>query len=341
VAIPRVVRPRGKRLSFDDAPITIGHYKLGQVGLTVTGTPTFDEHLAAGEYARRSYLRAGWWLGDWLRYGDSRTDWADRIEQAQELTGLARQTLLNLRTLARVAPEQRRPDVDPNLYFPVSGLPPDVQEDIIDMAVAFEWGRREVREEVRVRKRAATVQGQATLEGQYRVVLADCPWLYGQAQPSGSSSSRHYKPMTIEELCKLPVRAHVTRDAVLGFWVPAPLLYDDPGPRDVLTAWGFTYKALIVWDKVKGAGGFYTEGSVELFLICTRGACTPDVPRDLPRSVYVERKTEHSTKPAWFRQYLAKHWPEGRRLELFGRTPAEGWTVFGDDARLWHQAVSA
>jgi len=329
-------------LRFDDAPITIaGHYKLGQTGLTVKGKPTFDDHLACGEFLRRAYLRSPWQLADWLRYGDDRQDWADRIEQAQELTGLARQTLVNLRALARVAPAQRRPDVDANLYYPISGELPAVQDEILDKAVEEGWGRREVREEVRTRKRAATIQGQAALEGQYRVWLADPPWTYGQAQPSGSSSSKHYPVMSIDQLCELPVKAHTTPDAVLGLWVPAPLLYDDPGPYDVLRAWGFVYKALLVWDKVRGAGGFYTEGSVELFLICTRGSCTPDLPRELPRSVYVERKTEHSAKPDFFRQYLDKHWPEGARVELFGRKPAAGWRVFGNDARLWHRAVPA
>ena len=330
-----------RKLSFDDAPLVIaGHYKLGPTGLTVKGTPSFDEHVACGEFIRRGYLRSPWWLADWLRYGEKRSDWTDKIEQAQELTGLARKTLYNLRTLATVAPAQRRPDVDVGLYFPITSFPPAGQDEILDKAVEEGWGRREVREEVRVRKRAATIEGQATLEGQYRVWLADCPWLYGQAQPSGSSSSRHYKPMSIDELCALPVKAHATKDAVLGFWVPAPLLYDQPGPRDVLTAWGFSYKNLIVWDKVRGAGGFYTDGTVELFLVCTRGACTPDVPRELPRSVYTERKGEHSAKPDWFRGYLDKHWPQGARVELFGRKPAPGWEVFGNDARLWAQAAA-
>lgn len=331
----------GRKLSFDDAPITIGPYVLSATRLRVTGKPTFDEHQAVGEYARRSYLRAGWWLADWLLYGDGRTDWADRIEQAQELTGFARQTLINLRQLGRVPVAQRRADVDISLYYPLSAQPSIVIDEVIDQAVAEGWGQREVREEMRVRKRAATVQGQAALEGQYRVWLADPPWTYGQAQPSGSSSSKHYPVMSIDQLCELPVKAHTTPDAVLGLWVPAPLLYDDPGPYDVLRAWGFVYKALLVWDKVRGAGGFYTEGSVELFLICTRGSCTPDVPRELPRSVYVERKTEHSAKPDFFRQYLDKHWPEGARVELFGRKPAAGWRVFGNDARLWHRAVPA
>ena len=191
-------------LRFDDAPLTIaGHYRLGPTGLTVKGTPDFDAHLACGEFIRRAYLRSPWWLADWLRYGDNRADWADRIEQAQELTGLARQTLLNLRTLARVDPAQRRADVELDLYYPISGLPAAVQDEILDQAQAEGWGRREVREEVRVRQRAATVEGQATLEGQYRVFLADCPWLYGQAQPSGQQQ----QPALQAHVDRRPLRA--------------------------------------------------------------------------------------------------------------------------------------
>lgn len=326
-------------LQLPDEPMVIGCYTFTPTGMEVRGTPTFNEHMGVGEWARRAYLRSGWWLADWLRYGESREDWKDRIQQAHELTGLALGTLRNIRVLGSVAVAQRRKDLDFGLYFPIASLEPDEQDEIIDLAVTEGWDRNDIRKEVASRKRATVIQGQAVLEGQHRVLSADCPWIYNNSQPSGSNAQHHFPGMTIEELCDLPVKAHATRHAVMGFWVPAPMLYDDPGPRDVITAWGFEYKAMIAWHKVQGAGGYYTKGDVELFLICTRGRGTPDVPHDLPSGVYVERKDpEHSRKPEFFRRYLEKHWTTGPRLELFGRRPAKGWRVFGNDPRLWNAA---
>ncbi len=60
-------------------------------------------------------------------------------------------------------------------------------------------------------------------------------------------ADRHYATMSIEQMSLLPVKDHVTDHAVLFLWVPAPMLMK---ARDVIEAWGFTYKAGFVWDKI-------------------------------------------------------------------------------------------
>jgi hypothetical protein len=44
---------------------------------------------------------------------------------------------------------------------------------------------------------------------------------YGRAE-------RHYARMSIGEICALPVKEHVERNAVLFLWVPAPMLAKEP-----------------------------------------------------------------------------------------------------------------
>lgn len=64
--------------------------------------------------------------------------------------------------------------------------------------------------------------------------------------------------------------------AHLYLWVPNALLPDGPG---VLKAWGFEYKANIVWHKVRkdggsdgrGVGFFYFRNVTELLLFGVRG----------------------------------------------------------------------
>jgi N6-adenosine-specific RNA methylase IME4 len=320
-------------------PITIGHYVLTSKGLTVDetrGRPSYEEHAGVGDFIHRAVQASEWWLADWLRYGDSRVDWQAQLEAAEGATGLSLKRLKNIRAIGAIEPSRRRDDLDFGMHDPVAALAPAEQTKWLEQAVVEGWDRHELRQAIRASHRRAVVDGQARLKGQSRVLSADCPWKYHNAQPSGSSSEAHFPPMSIEELCDLPVRKHVTKNAVMGFWVPAPMLYDAPGPIDVVRAWGFDYKNFIAWDKVDGAGGWYTKGTVELFLICTRGSGTPDVAEGLPETVYRERKDPvHSKKPAFFRRYLEKHWIYGPYLELFGREPVEGWQVFGNDPRLW------
>jgi N6-adenosine-specific RNA methylase IME4 len=151
--------------------------------------------------------------------------------------------------------------------------------------------------------------------------------------------------MTIDELCKLPVKAHALENSVLFCWVTAPMLYENPGPREVIEAWGFKSKTGMVWDKVLGNWGHYVRVHHEHLIIATRGSCMPDSPTPMPDSVQTFRRDgEHSHKPEDFRRIITNLYTRGPYLELFGRRPCEGWSVFGNDARLWaeeQQGVTA
>ena len=174
------------------------------------------------------------------------------------------------------------------------------------------------------------------------MLYADPPWQYDDSgvivpEKAGATNAgdpygraeRHYPTMSIEDLCALPVQDHVTDDAVLFLWVTSPML---ASCWPVIEAWGFTYKTLMVWDKVAHNYGHYVSVRQELLFICTRGSCTPDAPTPMPDSVVVERRSEsHSEKPASFRKVIERLYPLGRRLELFGRREVEGWTVYGNE----------
>lgn len=321
-------------------PIQIGLFTLDAVGMRVTGRPTFAEYEDVGDFIQRAHRASGFWLGDWLRYGESRTDWTAKLSQAQSFTGLSEKTLKNLRSVAgSVDLSRRRDTVEFDIHAEVAGLEPDEQVKWLGKAEHAGWGRRELRLELQAAKRRKVLHGQATLEGQYRVLYADPPWIYGNRPPSGSGSKEHYDGMTIEALCELPVRAHTSANAVLFLWATAPMLYENPGPREVIEAWGFTPKTGIVWDKVRHNFGNYVSVRHEHLIIATRGSCTPDRPTPMPDSVVTERPDgEHSAKPASFRRLIEQLY-DGPRLELFARERAEGWTSFGNDARLWTEEL--
>jgi len=61
-------------------------------------------------------------------------------------------------------------------------------------------------------------------------------------------------------------------DCILYLWSPAPLIEQALG---VLSAWGFTYKSHMVWDKKKMGMGYWFRGQHELLTVSTKGNFSP------------------------------------------------------------------
>ena len=170
-------------------------------------------------------------------------------------------------------------------------------------------------------------------DGKYRVLYADPPWKYTSGDQHTKTEQdttlvAHYNSMSIKELCALPIESMAQDDAVLFLWTTSPLLEEC---FDIIKAWGFKYKTSIVWDKDAHNVGYYISVRHEFLLICTRGSCRPDIRKLLP-SVVKEKRGKHSVKPETFRQMIDTMYPNGKRIELFARRPADGWEVWGDDA---------
>ena len=322
-------------------PIKIGGFELTATGMTVKGQPSFEDYQGVGDFIQRAHQASGWWLVEWIAYGESRPDWADRLSQEIDAGTVNENTVRQYRYVGQHVPPSNRIDGVPfALHVEVASLPADQQVPWLEKAKGEGWSTRELRMEIRASQRAKVISGQAALEGMYRVIYADPPWQRNDTGPTSSGTSmkaeRHYPTMSIAELCKLPVAAHTRPDAALFMWVPAPLLLQNPGPREVLEAWGFTYKTGAVWDRVLGSFGHYFQVRHEHLIVCTRGSCLPDVPTPQTDSVItIRRSTGDSAKPGEFRKVIEKHWTKGPYVELFGREPVEGWSVLGNDAGQW------
>lgn len=166
-------------------------------------------------------------------------------------------------------------------------------------------------------------------DGKYRVIYADPPWKYGNTMPEGfGEQADHYKLMTLQEICDLPIKHLAQDNAVLFLWVTSPILEES---FQVVKAWGFEYKSSFIWDKVKHVMGHYNSVRHEILLVCVRGSCQPDVHK-LFDSVYSEERTEHSRKPEFFREVIDTIYPDGKRIELFSRSKHDNWDVWGNQA---------
>ena len=173
----------------------------------------------------------------------------------------------------------------------------------------------------------------------FGTVLADPPWRFtnrtGKVAPEHRRLAR-YPTLTLDDICGLPVAAHMDEPSHCYLWVPNALL---PDGLAVLAAWGFEYKSNLVWHKIRkdegsdGRGvGFYFRNVTELLLFGVRGKNARTLPPGRRQVNMIQsRKREHSRKPD--EQYpLIEGCSWGPYLELFGRGVREGWTVWGDQA---------
>ncbi len=137
----------------------------------------------------------------------------------------------------------------------------------------------------------------------FATILADPPWQFvnktGKVAPEHKRLSR-YGTMKLDKIMALPVAELAASTSHLYLWCPNALL---PEGLTVLTAWGFTYKANLVWHKIR---------SRQVNLLATR-------------------KREHSRKPD--EQYeIIEACSPGPFLELFARGNRDGWATWGNQA---------
>jgi N6-adenosine-specific RNA methylase IME4 len=174
-------------------------------------------------------------------------------------------------------------------------------------------------------------------KGQYRVLYADPPWKYNDAQAvkgeygTGTGAAEgHYPIMKLSELKALNIKTISAENSVLFLWATSPLLED---ALELCKAWGFKYKAQFIWDKVKHNMGHYNSVRHEILLICTRGSCLPDSNKLIDSVQVIERTKKHSQKPEEFRNIIDEMYSLGPRIELFkiGDKP-EGWETWGNEA---------
>ena len=173
----------------------------------------------------------------------------------------------------------------------------------------------------------------------FATILADPPWRFqnrtGKMAPEHRRLAR-YGTMILSDIAALPIRSVSAPVAHLYLWVPNALL---PEGLYVLNAWGFDYKANLVWHKVRKDGGsdgrgvgFYFRNVTELVLFGVKGKYARTLPPGRRQVNYLaSRKREHSRKPDAFYEIVEACSP-GPYLELFARGVRAGWTGWGDQS---------
>jgi len=207
---------------------------------------------------------------------------------------------------------------------------PDLFQQVHDGRLAVHRAANRVR---RLR-RDAHLTTPALPRGRYQVILADPPWQLGNPD-SDLAPDQHYPTLPLTDILTFNVPA--ANDAILFLWAVSALL---PEALQVCSAWGFTYKTHLVWDKHSIGPGVWLRNRHEPLLVAVRGAWSPPEPERRVDSVITANRRHHSQKPDETYERIEAMYPRARRLELFARGRRAGWTSWGNQLPDASEAVA-
>ncbi len=172
----------------------------------------------------------------------------------------------------------------------------------------------------------------------YDIVYVDPPWYYYGSAVKDAAAGKHYPLMSLDELAAVDVKSMLNKRAAVFLWATCPRLNFAFALFD---AWGLHYRGVAyVWVKVNRRGEIiagqgvpptFTKPTTELLLVATTNATGRPFPiRNLAQpQVVLQPRGAHSEKPAVFRDLIEELCGGLPRIELFARTQAKGWDVWG------------
>lgn len=167
-------------------------------------------------------------------------------------------------------------------------------------------------------------QVQAGTRAPCGTIYADPPWAYDN-QATRAATGNHYKTLSVDELCALPVSRLAADNAHLHLWTTNGFLFE---ASRVFDSWGFEFKSSFVWLKSSMGVGNYWRNAHEILLTGVRGDAKRFNDHGLVSWLECKRGP-HSEKPEQVRSFIERASPSPR-LELFGRKAVDGWRVWGD-----------
>lgn len=170
--------------------------------------------------------------------------------------------------------------------------------------------------------------------GPFPVIIYDHPWKYESRRDDPSQRGQvDYAEMTIEEGCALPVPQLAEKDCALWFWITNPFFLQ-AAHLPFFEAWGFTARAIVTWDKVNPSPGNTLFNVTEHVILATRG--DPPITVVNETTIMREKRREHSRKPEAFYELVAAV-TKGHVLEMFSRTPRDGYAQWGAEVGRFEQ----
>lgn len=177
----------------------------------------------------------------------------------------------------------------------------------------------------------------------YDLIYADPPWPYYGDPNKNAAAGKHYRLMTVDEICQFRVRELMKDKAGLLIWVTSSKM---DLAIDVIRSWNLYYRGVAyVWVKTtkdgkvihgQGINPTYTKPTTEYVLLGT----TVRVGRPFPiydlgqgQVVFAPRGV-HSEKPEEVRRRIERNTGNISKIELFARKISPAWDAYGDEIGL-------
>lgn len=155
----------------------------------------------------------------------------------------------------------------------------------------------------------------------FACVYADLPWVSDAAvEGSETTGLEHF----LNSMKEMPIQNLVEDAAHIHLWATNETLF---AAKQVMEAWGFVFKACLLCLSGLGKQGEYWVEAHEFLLLGVRGEL-PLMERTMNSFMRVERAPDGC--PAERVRKIIERVSPGPYLELFGRTPASGWTIYSN-----------
>jgi N6-adenosine-specific RNA methylase IME4 len=172
-------------------------------------------------------------------------------------------------------------------------------------------------------------------DGRFDVIAIDDPWPYEKRKEDTTQRGQtDYPTMTIEQICAVPVADRANENCILWMWTTNAHILT-AAPR-VLAARGFSPVTMLTWDKGRIGTGDWLRGQTEHCILAIRG--NPIVQLTNQSTIIHEAPREPGRKPEKFYKLVEDLCP-GTKLEMFSRTPREGWATWGGEAEKFGRAA--
>jgi hypothetical protein len=137
--------------------LTVGKFTFAVTGMSVTGTPSYEEWDSTGVWLRTVRESIHWWVSDWINYGErmfgeqaaqGMSD--ERQQQAANATGWKPETIQQYARVGRqVPPENRDAGLTFSHHREVADLPVQEQTAWLKKAKDEDWTTDRLRSELK------------------------------------------------------------------------------------------------------------------------------------------------------------------------------------------------
>jgi N6-adenosine-specific RNA methylase IME4 len=175
---------------------------------------------------------------------------------------------------------------------------------------------------------AVATREQKALAGVYDVIVVDPPWpvSFQGRKLYPNQVAMPYPTLTLDAIQALTLPMAETCHVWL--WTTQRFL---PAAVQCLAAWGLDYECCVTWCKPGGMQPMGLPQFTSEFVLYARKGSALFVDTTALSTWFQAERGDHSAKPEAF-YAMVRRVTAGRRLDMFGRRPIEGFESWGAEA---------